>query len=45
MGAAKVLVTRQNVFKSGAEMLLIGGLAAVVAYGVGSLLRGLGGHG
>ncbi|MFQ5796243.1 MAG: VIT1/CCC1 transporter family protein [Candidatus Bipolaricaulia bacterium] len=43
LGAAKVLVTRQNPFKSGLEMLLVGGLAAGVAYGVGALLKGLGG--
>ena len=43
LGMAKVLVTRQNPFKSGLEMLLVGGLAAGVAYGVGALLKGLGG--
>lgn len=42
LGVARVLVTHQNPFKSGVEMLLVGGLAAGVAYGVGSLLKGLG---
>lgn len=42
LGAAKVLVTGQRIARSGTEMLLVGGLAAVVAYGVGVLLRGLG---
>ena len=28
---------------AGMEMLLVGGLAAVVAYGVGALLKGIGG--
>lgn len=43
LGAAKVLVTRLNFFKSGLEMLLVGGLAAGVAYAVGALLKGIGG--
>jgi len=43
LGAAKVLVTHQNPLRSGVEMLLVGGLAAVVAYVVGALLKGLGG--
>ncbi|MEW6752129.1 MAG: VIT1/CCC1 transporter family protein [Candidatus Latescibacterota bacterium] len=42
LGAARVVVTRQSPAKSGLEMLLVGGLAAVVAYGVGALLKGLG---
>jgi VIT1/CCC1 family predicted Fe2+/Mn2+ transporter len=42
LGAAKVVVTHQNPFRSGLEMLLVGGLAAVVAYAVGALLKGLG---
>ncbi len=42
LGATKVLVTHQNPFRSGLEMLLVGGLAAVVAYVVGALLKGLG---
>jgi len=42
LGAAKVLVTHQNPFRSGLEMLLVGGLAAGVAYAVGALLKGLG---
>jgi VIT1/CCC1 family predicted Fe2+/Mn2+ transporter len=43
LGAAKVLVTRRNAFRSGLEMLVVGGMAAGVAYAVGALLRGLGG--
>lgn len=43
LGAAKVLVTRLNPLRSGLEMLVVGGLAAVVAYAVGALLKGIGG--
>lgn len=43
LGAAKVLVTGRNVFKSGLEMLLVGGLAATVAYLVGALLKSVAG--
>jgi len=42
LGAAKVLVTRLNPFRSGLEMLVVGGLAAGVAYAVGALLKGIG---
>ncbi len=42
LGAAKVTVTRLNPFRSGLEMLVVGGLAAGVAYVVGSLLKGIG---
>jgi VIT1/CCC1 family predicted Fe2+/Mn2+ transporter len=42
LGAAKVLVTALNWFRSGLEMLLVGGLAGGVAYLVGYLLKGLG---
>jgi VIT1/CCC1 family predicted Fe2+/Mn2+ transporter len=45
LGAAKVLVTERNFFKSGLEMLIVGGAAAGVAYVVGVLLRGLGAGG
>jgi VIT1/CCC1 family predicted Fe2+/Mn2+ transporter len=43
LGAAKVLVTGLNPWRSGLEMLLVGGLAAGVAYLVGLALKGLGG--
>jgi vacuolar iron transporter family protein len=43
LGAAKVVVTHRNPLRSGLEMLLVGGLAAGVAYAVGILLRGIGG--
>jgi vacuolar iron transporter family protein len=43
LGAAKVLVTQNNPWRSGLEMLLVGGLAAGVAYAVGALLKGIGG--
>lgn len=42
LGAAKVLITERNALKSGLEMLLVGGLAAVAAYIVGVLLKGIG---
>ena len=42
LGAAKVFITERNWFRSGLEMLLVGGLAAGVAYLVGYLLQGLG---
>jgi len=41
LGAAKVLVTKRSLFRSGLETLLIGGLAAGVAFAVGALLEGL----
>jgi VIT1/CCC1 family predicted Fe2+/Mn2+ transporter len=37
-----VFVTERNWFRSGLEMLVVGGLAASVAYLVGFLLQGLG---
>ena len=43
LGASKVLITERNTFKSGLEMLAVGGLAAGVAYAVGALLKGIGG--
>jgi VIT1/CCC1 family predicted Fe2+/Mn2+ transporter len=43
LGAAKVFVTKLNPWRSGVEMLLVGGLAAGVAYAVGALLKGLSG--
>jgi VIT1/CCC1 family predicted Fe2+/Mn2+ transporter len=43
LGAAKVFLTRLNPFRSGLEMLIVGGLAAVVAYVIGSLLKNIGG--
>jgi len=43
LGAAKVLVTQRSALRSGMEMLLVGGLAAGVAYAIGALLRGIGG--
>jgi VIT1/CCC1 family predicted Fe2+/Mn2+ transporter len=42
LGAAKVFVTERNWFRSGLEMLVVGGLAASVAYLIGNLLQGLG---
>ena len=43
LGTAKVLVTQMSALRSGLEMLLVGGLAAGVAYVVGALLKGIGG--
>jgi|TARA_Y100000310_G_scaffold320549_1_gene377112 VIT1/CCC1 family predicted Fe2+/Mn2+ transporter len=40
IGSAKVYITQKNWFKSGLETLFIGGVAAVIAYGIGYLLRG-----
>ncbi|NUQ61113.1 MAG: VIT1/CCC1 transporter family protein [Pirellulales bacterium] len=41
LGALKVKITGRNWFKSGLEMLLVGGVAAAAAYAVGALLGGL----
>jgi VIT1/CCC1 family predicted Fe2+/Mn2+ transporter len=41
LGAAKVLITERSWFRSGLEMLVVGGIAAGVAYLVGYLLQGL----
>jgi len=43
LGAAKVLITERAAWKGGLEMLVVGGLAASVAYLVGALLKGIGG--
>ncbi|KHO46772.1 MAG: hypothetical protein QS98_C0001G0031 [archaeon GW2011_AR3] len=42
VGSAKVMVTKRNWFRSGIEMLIVGGLAASVAYFVGYFLKGMG---
>lgn len=41
VGALRAKVTRRNWLRSGLEMLIVGGAAAAVAYGVGYLLRTL----
>lgn len=41
LGALKVRITGKNWFVSGLEMLIVGGLAASAAYGIGALLAGL----
>lgn len=41
LGAVKTSITGKNWIKSGMEMLLVGGVAAVAAYGIGLLLGGL----
>ena len=41
LGALKVKVTMKSWFKSGFEMLLVGGIAAIAAYVIGKLLSGL----
>ncbi|MFK7843939.1 MAG: VIT1/CCC1 transporter family protein, partial [Rhodothermales bacterium] len=41
LGVQKVHFTNKHWFTSGLEMLLVGGVAAVVAYGIGVLLSGL----
>lgn len=43
LGAAKVFVTRLNPLRSGLEMLVVGGLAAGVAYVIGAALKNVGG--
>jgi len=43
VGAARTYVTRRTWYRSGMEMLVVGGLAAAVAYLVGYALRGLAG--
>lgn len=41
LGALKVKVTEKNWFVSGLEMLIVGGIAAAAAYGIGILLSGI----
>lgn len=41
LGAVKSVVTKQNWFTSGTEMLMIGGAAAMVAFYIGQVLSGL----
>lgn len=41
VGAARVYFTKKNPIFSGLEMFFIGGIAAVIAYGVGAFLRGI----
>ena len=41
VGAARTLVTRRSWYRAGAEMFVIGMLAALVAYVVGDLLAGV----
>lgn len=41
VGALRSLVTRKNPLVAGSEMLVIGGIAAAIAYGVGSALQTL----
>ncbi len=43
LGAAKVVATRLSPVRSGVEMLVVGGLAAAVAYGIGALMKGIAG--
>lgn len=43
LGAAKFFVTRLSPIRSGLEMLLVGGFAALVAYSIGALLKNIGG--
>lgn len=41
LGAQKVRITDKNFLVSGLEMLILGGIAAAAAYGIGALLQGL----
>ena len=43
VGASRSLVTRRGYLRSGSEMLLVGALAAIVAYAIGALAAGLNG--
>jgi VIT1/CCC1 family predicted Fe2+/Mn2+ transporter len=43
LGSAKVFITQRSPVHSGLEMLIVGGLAAGVAYFVGVLLKPLDG--
>lgn len=45
LGTARVLVTERKWWRSGLEMLVVGGLAALVAYVTGLVLRQLGASG
>jgi len=41
IGSGKTFITGKNWFKSGLETLFVGGIAAIIAFGIGYLLRGL----
>lgn len=41
LGAAKVFVTKSSALRSGFQMLIVGALAALVAYGVGTFLKNI----
>ena len=41
LGALKVKFTQRNWFLSGLQMLVVGGVAAFAAYGIGAALSGL----
>ena len=41
LGAQKARVTKRSWYRSGSEMLIMGGVAAAAAYGIGALLQGL----
>ena len=41
LGVQKVRITNKNWFTSGIETLILGGVAAAAAYGIGALLHGL----
>jgi len=43
LGASKYKITGKNFFKSGLEMVIVGGIAAFAAYGIGYLLQGFAG--
>lgn len=41
VGASRSVVTNQKWLRSGLEMLLVGGIAAIAAFGIGALVQGI----
>jgi VIT1/CCC1 family predicted Fe2+/Mn2+ transporter len=43
VGVARAAVTRERLWKGGLEMLLLGGVVAITAYGAGALIAAIAG--